>query len=207
MDTTTSQHHYQETTSPTPQQYVLYQKHKFLFYKLKSYIHQLVPTYNNTTLPNTNNKKRTIKQEETQIPISAPPIKKFKTSAYEREKNRKIYHANRTALLEVRRARLRVKHDKGGIIHTLNSNPNLDIDQLIQQTAKKESGTAHNNTNNNKNMDRSPRLQVSTKTTNSTESDITYKTNKRKLELPTKTTQSIQQYFKKNKPNDDEKPP
>jgi hypothetical protein len=40
----------------------------------ESYIHQLVPTYNNKTLSKTNKKKRTIKQEETQIPISAPPI-------------------------------------------------------------------------------------------------------------------------------------
>jgi hypothetical protein len=72
-----------------------------------------------------NNKKWEMKEEPG---TSDPPVKRFKTSTYKRNLYKQWYKSNRIWITRRQRSQRRKKR----IIHLLNQNPNIDIEQLLQ---------------------------------------------------------------------------
>ncbi len=67
--------------------------------------------------------------------MSDSPVMRFKRlKTSDGFKKRKWYHLNRVTIL----AKNKAKNSKKGIIHISKSNPNTDIDQLIQQKKQKQ---------------------------------------------------------------------
>jgi hypothetical protein len=91
--------------------------------------HLLVQLLQQEMTPTTSvSNKRLIKEENPEDTLRSKKI--LKTSAHQLSLQRKSYHRNKTPLLK----RLRDKRNKTkGIIHLLNKNPTLDIQQLIYE--------------------------------------------------------------------------
>jgi hypothetical protein len=79
------------------------------------------------TSNNTNNKRHL--KEEPNTTATEHTVKKFKTSAHQRNIQRRSYHSNKKTLLK----KLRDKRDNKGIIRLLSENPTIDIEYLVNQ--------------------------------------------------------------------------
>ena len=75
---------------------------------------------------NIGNNKRPFQEEST---TTEHIVKEYKTSEHRRKIQRKSYHKTKIPLLQ----KLKDKRDRKGIIHLLNENPTLDIEDLIQK--------------------------------------------------------------------------